>query len=239
LIKPFSIAVLLSGSGSNLQALLDALDSGALSAQVGLVLSDRAGAYGLQRALARNIPEAYVPLPHSAGPPAARAAARAVWEQRLLAVLNAFEYDLVLLSGFMRVLSADFLAGCRAPVINQHPALLPDPGRAFDASRSSGGDSVTTSGGVVIPALRGAHVVAEALKRGLPVTGCTIHRVTPAVDDGPVLASAEVPILPSDDEAALHERIKVQERRLVVEVIARLAREARQADQETQNQPER
>jgi phosphoribosylglycinamide formyltransferase 1 len=224
-MKSFSVAVLLSGSGSNLQALLDAQDSGALGAQAGPVLSDRADAYGLQRALARNIPAACVPLPRSAGPPEVRAANRVAWERRLLGVLNAFEYDLVLLSGFMRVLSADFLAGCRAPVINQHPALLPDPGRSFDAS-GSGGDTVTTSGGIVIPALRGAHVVADALRRGLPLTGCTIHRVTPAVDDGPLLASAEVPILPGDDEATLHERIKAEERRLVVEVIARLAREA-------------
>jgi phosphoribosylglycinamide formyltransferase-1 len=226
-MKPFSIAVLLSGSGSNLQALLDAHDAGALGAEVGLVLSDRADAYGLQRALGRNIPAAFVPLPRTAGSPVARALARAAWERRLLGVLNAFEYDLALLSGFMRVLSADFLAGCRAPVINQHPALLPDPGRPFDAAQPVGGDTVVTSGGTVIPALRGAHVVADALKRGLPLTGCTIHRVTPAVDDGPVLASAEVPILPGDDEAALHERIKAEERRLVVEVVARLAREGR------------
>jgi phosphoribosylglycinamide formyltransferase-1 len=226
------VAVLLSGSGSNLQALFDAQDAGALGAQVGLVLSDRADSYGLQRALRRNVPAAFVPLPRVAGSAEARAAARADWERRLLGVLNAFEYDLVLLSGFMRILSADFLAGCRAPMINQHPALLPDPGRPFDASRPSGGDTLTTSGGIVIPALRGAHVVADALKRGLPVTGCTIHRVTPAVDDGPVLASAEVPILPGDDEAALHERIKVEEQRLVVEVVARLAREAESGDGE-------
>jgi phosphoribosylglycinamide formyltransferase-1 len=224
-MKIFSIAVFLSGGGSNLQALLDAQDSGRLSAQVGLVLSERANAYGLQRALQRKIPAAFVPLPRAAGSPEERAAARAAWERRLLGVLNAFEYDLVLLSGFMRVLSADFLAGCRAPVINQHPALLPDPGRPFNASQASGGDTVTTSGGMVIPALRGAHVVADALRRDLPVTGCTIHRVTPAVDDGPVLAAAEVPILPGDDEATLHERIKAEERRLVVEVVARLARE--------------
>ena len=236
--KPFVVAVLLSGSGSNLQALLDAQEVGALGARVGLVLSDRADAYGVQRALARSIPAAFVPLPRSAGPPEARAAARMAWEQRLLGVLNGFEYNLVLLSGFMRVLSADFLAGCRAPVINQHPALLPDPGRSFDASRSSGGDTVTTSSGVVIPALRGAHVVADALRRRLPVTGCTIHRVTPAVDDGPVLATAEVPILPGDDEATLHERIKAQERRLVVEVVARLAREAGQGERENGRQGE-
>ena len=203
--------------------------AGSLGAEVGLVVSDRADAYGLRRALGRSIPAAFVPLPRVAGPLEARAAVRADWERRLLGVLNAFAYDLVLLSGFMRVLSADFLAGCRSPVINQHPALLPDPGRPFDAS-ASGGSTVTTSAGIVIPALRGAHVVADALRRGLPVTGCTIHRVTPVVDDGPVLARAEVPILPSDDEAALHERIKAQERRLVVEVVARLARESQGTD---------
>ena len=97
--------------------------------QIALVLSDRADAYGLQRALRHNIPAAFVPL----------ARPRAAWEQRLLAVLNAFDYDLVLLSGFMRVLSAAFLDSCRAAVINQHPALLPE----------NGGDTVTTGGRTV------------------------------------------------------------------------------------------
>lgn len=204
------VAVFLSGSGSNLQALLDAQRRGELGAQVALVLSDRADAYGLQRALLHGIACAYVPLPRAATPEA-----RAAWERRLLGVLNSFEYDLLLLSGFMRVLSAGFLAGCRAPVINQHPALLPD----------AGGDTVIASGGRALPALRGAHVVPEALRLGLPLTGCTVHRVTPAVDDGPVLATAEVPILAHDDEDSLHERIKLAERQLVVKVVARLARE--------------
>ncbi len=209
-----SIAVLLSGSGSNLQAVLDAQASGALGGRVALVLADRADAYGLQRALRHGIPCAFVPLPAVA--PGERAAARADWERRLLAVLNAFRYDLVLLSGFMRVLSAEFLAGCRAPVINQHPALLPDPATERH-------EYVDTSGGRRVPALRGAHVVADALRLGLAVTGCTVHRVTPAVDDGPVLARAEVPIGPGDTEATLHERIKVEERRLLVEVLAQLS----------------
>lgn len=211
------LAVLLSGSGSNLQALLDAQREGALGAEVALVLTDRADSYGLQRALQVGIPAAFVPLPRlgKGASAEARAEVRAAWERRLLAVLNAFDYDLVLLSGFMRILSPAFLAGCRAPMINQHPALLPD----------GGGEMVTTSGGAVIPALRGAHVVADALRLGLPVTGCTIHRATPVVDDGPVLGRAEVPVLPGDDEGTLHERVKAEERRLVVEVVARLARE--------------
>lgn len=211
-MNTYRVAVLLSGSGTNLQALLDARDAGALSAEVALVVSDRAGAYGLQRALARDVAASFVPLPRAASP-ADRAAVRLAWERRLALVVAAFEPDLVLLSGFMRVLSAAFLERFPGRVVNQHPALLPD----------GGGDAVTTSAGLVIPALRGAHVVADALRLGLPVTGCTVHRVTAAVDDGPVLASAEVPVLPGDDEAALHERIKAEERRLVVEVLNRLA----------------
>jgi phosphoribosylglycinamide formyltransferase-1 len=131
--------------------------------------------------------------------------------------VNLFAPDLLVLSGFMRVLSSAFLQRCYAPAINQHPALLPD----------GGGDTVTTASGITIPALRGAHVIADALRLGLPVTGCTIHRVTPVVDDGPILARAEVDILPNDTEASLHERIKAHEQRLIVEVVARLAKEGR------------
>lgn len=210
--KPFTIAVLLSGGGSNLQALIDARDAGELGAEIGLVVSDRAEAGGLQRALGRRIPAAYVPLAPTGGDATTRAAVRGAWERRLIGVIRSFDPDLVVLSGFMRVLSAAFLDQIGSPVINQHPALLPD-----------GGDTVTTSDGRVVPALRGAHVVADALRLGLEVSGCTVHRVTPAVDDGPVLARAEVPVLPGDDEAALHERIKAQERRLLVEVVRQLA----------------
>ncbi len=206
------LAVLLSGSGSNLQALFDAEDAGALGAQVALVVSDRPDAYGIQRALARGVSVAHLPLsPTPRGP--ARDLARAAWEQRLAAIVAAFTPDLVLLAGFMRILSPAFLQCFPNRVVNQHPVLLPD----------DGGPSYTTSAGLLIPALRGAHVVRDALERGLPVTGCTIHRVTPRVDDGPVLARAEVPVRPDDNLATLHERIKAEERRLLVEVVRALA----------------
>lgn len=208
----YQVAVLLSGGGSNLQALLDAEAAGTLGASVALVVSDRADAYGLQRALARGIAAAHVPLPPAPRGPA-RDLARAAWEQRLAAVVSAFTPDLVVLAGFMRILSPAFLQHFPGRVINQHPALLPD----------DGGETYTTSSGLVIPALRGAHVVPEALRRGLPVTGCTVHRVTPRVDDGPVLARTEVPVLPDDTPERLHERIKAEERRLIVEVVAALA----------------
>lgn len=205
----FQIAVLISGSGSNLQALLDAQAAGELGAEVVLVAGDRGDAYGLQRALQRNIATACVPLKRPREP-----VVRAAWERRLADVVAAFAPDLVILSGFMRVLSAHFLDCFPNRVINQHPALLPD----------DGGDTVRTSSGLELPALRGAHVVADALRRGLPVTGCTVHRATPSVDDGPILARAEVPVVPGDSEETLHERIKVEERRLIVQIVRELAR---------------
>lgn len=212
-MTPFRLAVLVSGSGSNLQALLDAQASGTLNAEIALVASDRADAYGIQRALQAAIPTLFLPLPRANA--AARARIRAAWELQLVDAINLFEPDLVVFSGFMRVLSAAFLERCHAPAINQHPALLP----------KDGGDTVTTSSGLVIPALRGAHVTADAMRLGLTITGCTVHRVTPTVDDGPILAQAEVPVLPGDDQATLHERIKSEERRLIVEVISKLARD--------------
>jgi phosphoribosylglycinamide formyltransferase-1 len=209
----YTLAVLISGSGSNLQALFDAEDAGVLGeARVGLVVSDRADAYGLQRALGRGVAAAHVPLPAAPKGPQ-RTVARAAWEQRLATIITTFTPDLLVLAGFMRILSPAFLQHFPNRVINQHPALLP----------ADGGDTVTTSSGIIIPALRGAHVVPDALRRGLPITGCTIHRVTPRVDDGPILAQAEVPILADDDEQQLHERIKLAERRLIVEVVRTLA----------------
>ncbi len=202
----YRVAVLVSGSGSNLQALIDDAPGGGY--EIALVLSDRADAYGLQRALHHGIACVHLPL---------RRHDRTAWEQRLTQVCAAFAPDLVVLAGFMRVLSAEFLQAFPGRVINQHPALLP----------ADGGDMVTTRTGHTIPALRGAHVVADALRLGLPVSGCTVHRVTLVVDDGPLLASAEVVVLPGDDVASLHERIKTEERRLIVEVVRRLAREAR------------
>ncbi len=206
----YRVVVLISGTGSNLQALLTAQMSGELGrAEVVLVVADRADAYGLQRALQHNIAAAFVPLQRPR-----HIATRTLWEQRLADVISAFDPDLVVLSGFMRVLSAAFLTRFSGQVINQHPALLPD----------DGGDIVYTRNGHAIPALRGAHVVTDALRLGLPATGCTIHYATPLVDNGPVLARVEVPIFPDDSPERLHERIKVEERRMIVEVVRDLAR---------------
>lgn len=208
--RPFNVAVLISGSGSNMQALLD--DQAGY--RVGLVLADRAAAPGLQRGLAAQVPTVCLPLRQ----PKDRSVRRH-WEQQVGAIVDVFAPDLIVMAGWMRVMSATFIERYTSRIINQHPALLPD---------DSSATYQLTSGGT-IPAIRGAHAVRDALRLGLRVTGCTVHWVTPEVDVGLGLARAEVPVLPTDDETALHERIKQEERRLIVEVVRGLAAEQRDA----------
>jgi phosphoribosylglycinamide formyltransferase 1 len=200
----FTVAVLISGSGSNLQALLDDQSN----YRVGLVLADRADAQGLMRGLTANIPTVCVPLRR-----AKNADARRSWEQQVAGVIDVFTPDLIVMAGWMRIMSAEFIMRYEDRIINQHPALLPD-----DAS-----NVYRLADGGTIPAIRGAHAVRDALRLGLHTTGCTVHRVTPEVDVGPSLARAEVPILPDDTEASLHERIKQVERTLIVDVVRQLA----------------
>jgi phosphoribosylglycinamide formyltransferase-1 len=209
--QPFTVAVLVSGSGSNLQALLDDQQG----YRVSLVLADRADAYGLQRALAANVASVCLPLQHPKNP-----RERSAWEAHVAAVLDVFAPDLIVMAGWMRIMSAAFIERFARCIINQHPALLPDKPV----------DTYGTQDGYVIPAIRGAHAVRDALRLGLPVTGCTVHWVTPAVDAGPVLARAEVPISQGDTEEVLHERIKQEERQLIVDVVRQLAHATRNVD---------
>ncbi len=202
--RRFLIAVLVSGSGSNLQALLDQQDE----YRVGLVLADRGSAYGLQRGLQANVPTVCLPLRQPNNQ-----AVRTAWEEQLARVLDLFAPDLIVMAGWMRVMSAAFIERFAGRIINQHPALLPD----------TPVDTYRLADGRKIPAIRGAHAVRDALRLRLPATGCTVHWVTPEVDVGLALARVEVPILPGDDETTLHERIKAEERRLIVEVVRRLA----------------
>lgn len=202
-----AIVVAVSGGGSNLQALIDAIGDQRVPARIGLVISDCPDCGGVQRALSQHIPVCVVPLPRKATP-----TQRTDWEQTIVALICAVQPDLLLLSGFMRILSASALAALPMLVINQHPALLPN----------DGGDVVTLSDGRVIPALRGAHVVRDAIAKQLPMTGCTVHIVVPAVDRGPVLASCEVEVLPDDTEAVLHARIRVAEQPLLIATVQSL-----------------
>lgn len=193
------VAVLISGSGSNLQALIDAIASQQLpGVEIVLVISNKADAYGLQRALKQRLPAAFIPWKQ-----------RAETETRIAALLHLFQADLIVLAGWMRILSADFTTQFPQRIINLHPALLPD----------DGGDTYTTSNGTTIPALRGLHVVQRALDAGLPITGNTIHYVIPEVDAGPVICRAELTIEPQDTEETLQARIKEREHSLIVEAV--------------------
>ncbi|MDG3012219.1 phosphoribosylglycinamide formyltransferase [Rhodococcus sp. D2-41] len=122
---------------------------------------------------------------------------RAAWDRALSDEVAAHRPDLVVSAGFMKILGPEFLGRFQGRVINTHPALL--------------------------PAFPGAHAVADALAYGVKVTGSTVHLVDGGVDTGPILAQEAVSVLDTDDESSLHERIKVVERRLLVEVVAAVA----------------
>ena len=117
---------------------------------------------------------------------------RAAWNRQLLSQVDQYQPDLVISAGFMRILSAEFVS--TFPTINSHPALLPE--------------------------FPGAHAVRDALAAGVTITGTTVHWVDAGVDTGPIITQMEVPVVPGDDEATLHERIKKVERGLIVATIA-------------------
>jgi formyltetrahydrofolate-dependent phosphoribosylglycinamide formyltransferase len=181
------VVVLLSGTGSLSAALLAATDDPAYPAEVVAVGSDRP-AEGLEHARRRGLPTFVCAVGDHPD--------RAAWDRALAAEIAAFEPDLVVSAGFMKIVGPAVLEAFGGRLINTHPALL--------------------------PAFPGAHAVRDALAAGVPVTGATVHVVDAGVDTGPVLAQREVAVLPGDDEARLHERIKDVERELLVETVADL-----------------
>jgi phosphoribosylglycinamide formyltransferase-1 len=198
------IAVLVSGSGSNLQALIDAIASRQLTGvEIALVVSNRADVLGLQRALKHKIPALYLPWVKR----------RELSEAKLKVLLDLFQIDLIILAGFMRIFTPSFIMHYPQRIINLHPALLPD----------EGGNTYTTSDGKIIPAFRGINVVRMALEAEVKITGTTVHYVIPEVDAGPVILREEVQIEDGDTEERLHERIKLVEHRLIVEAVRQYA----------------
>ncbi|MGW6173817.1 phosphoribosylglycinamide formyltransferase [Arthrobacter sp. NPDC055138] len=183
------ILVLVSGSGTNLQAVIDAVRDGRLDAEILAVGSDVPGCRGLERAAAAGI-RTFTVAP-------ADFATRPEWNRALEEAVAAKNPDVVLLAGFMRILDAEFVARFEGRLVNTHPALL--------------------------PSFPGAHGVRDAMAHGVKITGVTVHLVDSGVDTGPILAQAAVPVLDEDTEESLHERIKVEERRLLVETLVKLA----------------
>jgi phosphoribosylglycinamide formyltransferase-1 len=198
------LAVLASGSGSNAQALLDATRSGTLDAEVVVVVSNRADAGVLRRAACVGVATVAMPLADRRDQ-----RVREAFDGQLAEVVAAFKPDLVVLAGWMLILTPAFLDRYPGKIVNVHPALLPDGVE----------QAVQTSQGH-LPALRGSRAVRDALRQKLPLTGATVHYVTTDVDAGPVILREEVPIYPNDDEVTLHERIKAVEHRLLPRAVA-------------------
>lgn len=183
------IVVLVSGTGSNLQAVIDAVTEGRLDVEIAAVGADRPGTYGVERSAAAGIPTFVVDF--KAYPD------RAAWNAALTDAVAAYAPDVVVSSGFMRIVSADFIDAFGGKYLNTHPALL--------------------------PSFPGAHGVRDALAYGVKVTGCTVHWADAGVDTGPIIAQEAVAIADGETEESLHERIKVVERRLLVSTLASLA----------------
>ena len=179
-MERLKLGILISGRGSNMQRLLAACQRGGIAADVRLVLSNRAEAGGLAHAKAAGVATKVVA--HRDYPD------RAAFDRALDAALRAAGVDFVCLAGFMRLLSAEFIAAWRDRMINIHPSLL--------------------------PAFPGLDTHARALAAGVKFAGCTVHYVRFETDTGPIVAQAAVPVLADDDEASLAARVLVAEHRL-------------------------
>jgi phosphoribosylglycinamide formyltransferase-1 len=185
------LVVLVSGAGTNLQALIDACADPGYGARIVAVGADRDGIGGLERAAKAKIPTFTVRLGDFG--------TRDAWDEALAAGCERYEPDLIVCAGFMKLVGKAFLDRFAGRCLNTHPALL--------------------------PSFPGMHGVRDALAYGVKVTGCTVFIVDEGVDAGPVLAQACVPVDDEDDEATLHERIKVAERALLVGTVGKMARE--------------
>lgn len=171
------VAVLISGRGSNLQALIDACAKADFPAEIVRVISNEANAGGLDKAAEAGIPTAVVP--HRDYPD------RPAFEAELDKEIRAAETELIALAGFMRLLTEEFVNAWRDRLINIHPSLL--------------------------PAFKGLHTHERAIHAGVRFSGCTVHYVRPAMDEGPIIVQAAVPILADDDADSLGARVLTQE----------------------------
>jgi phosphoribosylglycinamide formyltransferase-1 len=173
-----SIVILISGRGSNMEALLAAVSSGELPVRVAAVISNRPDAKGLETAAKQGIATAVVDHTAFAG-------RREAFDAALAECIDAHMPDLVVLAGFMRILTEGFVCHYEGRLLNIHPSLL--------------------------PAFPGLHTHQRALEEGVRIHGCTVHFVTPALDHGPVVVQAAVPVFDNDTEPGLAARVLEQE----------------------------
>lgn len=185
------LVVLVSGEGTNLQALIDACARPDYGATIVAVGADRENIGALDRAADVGIPGFVLKVKDFP--------TREAWDRALSDACAAYRPDLIVCAGFMKLVGKAFLDRFAGRCLNTHPALL--------------------------PSFPGMHGVRDALAYGVKVAGCTVFLVDEGVDAGPVLAQACVPVADDDDEATLHERIKIAERALLVDTVGRMARE--------------
>lgn len=178
--RQIPLGVLISGSGTNLQAIMDAIGEERLDASIRVVISNREDAYGLVRARKHSIPTEVVD--HRNFP------TREAFDQALVDILKSHEVELVILAGFMRLLSPVLVGAFSNRIMNIHPALL--------------------------PAFPGLHVQKKALESGVRFSGCTVHFVNEECDQGPIIIQAVVPVFPDDTEESLSARILKEEHRI-------------------------
>jgi len=180
LARELPIGVLISGSGTNLQAIIDAVEEKRLDAAIQVVISNREDAFGLVRAKKHNIPTQVVD--HKKFP------SREAYDQELVEILRQRQGELVILAGFMRLISPVFVKAFSNRAMNIHPALL--------------------------PSFPGLHVQKKAVEHGVRFSGCTVHFVTEGCDEGPIIIQAVVPVFPDDTEESLAARILKEEHRI-------------------------
>ncbi len=179
------LGVLASGRGSNLQSILDAIAHGALSARVAVVISNKKEAPALERAAQYQVPALFIDPAHYRS--------REEYDGAILQRLKEYGVELVVLAGYMRLVTRTLIEPYRDRIINIHPSLL--------------------------PAFPGMQAQRQALEYGVRVSGCTIHIVDEEVDHGPIIAQATVPVFEGDTETALSDRILAEEHRLLPHVL--------------------
>ncbi|MBI5776353.1 MAG: phosphoribosylglycinamide formyltransferase [Nitrospirae bacterium] len=183
-VKKVRIGVLASGRGSNLQAIIDAIEAGTLDAEIVLVLSNKKDAAALERARKHGLTDVFLDPKPFAGRPDSREA----YDRAVLDVLRKHDVELVLLAGYMKIVTPVLVKAYENRMMNIHPSLLPSfPG--LDAQK-------------------------QALDHGVKLSGCTVHFVTDGVDEGPIIIQAAVPILEGDTPEALAARILVEEHKI-------------------------
>ena len=178
--RQLPIGVLISGSGTNLQVIIDAIEEKRLDAAIRVVISNREDAFGLARAGKHSIPTAVVDHRKFPG--------REAYDQALIEILQARQVELVVLAGFMRLLSPLFVKSFSNRIMNIHPALL--------------------------PSFPGLHAQRKAAEYGVRFSGCTVHFVNEGCDEGPIIIQAVVPVFPDDTEESLAARILKEEHRI-------------------------